>query len=1027
MEKIYNKNLKISIISAILIMVVLIGVLFTTNPHKAFAANETTTEYYVGYSSDRLSEETLYNLTNTYNYKGLGADNSYYNVSKNGKNNEKVSSTGPQITVLTHGLGGAANNWSNIINNGFPKFAYDKKSLISKLDELVIKNTGNEANIYWAKMIKSSDASSREFELIDLKQKENINCDKSYKSSDNATKSDVISDISKHIIIVFEASDSGASNNFVYEEFNHMLSKIIYDVKFLNGGFLPKVNLIGHSRGGITNLQYYMDHPELVEQIYSLGTPYFGSNTASTELGKKFCASALDGLHDVIDRDVYNGYFYRLINNPEVYNNFNVHALGGYSQSDFLFDQLIADDDVVEKFISDDKLIFIKGAVRSTPGFVSSAGDLAKLINQVLSLFRDEGYEEEKWESWIQIVSNIQYIDSNSSFWDNFINLIPIIGTPYFMSDVLVPLDSQLGVDSNTSISKEYVFHRYTKCFDKDNCDTTKISMANMPAVVHNLEARDSDFIEYICDNISLDRNLNGAFKTEICQDGTVSIVDYLADINEKVFIIPSVLNNKTVTKISNGAFANKFNENVEEVIIPNTITIIDDNAFKNCSVIERFSIGNSVQTIGESAFENCSNLIEVYIPSSVTLLGHKAFKDCSRLEYITISNNVSSIGDYAFENCIKLNNILLPKGLNDLGEGAFKDCKSFTNVEIPFNITTISDNLFDGCENLEHVKIPNNVKIIGNYAFNDCYNISNFDIPANVNFLGDYAFSNCKKISALNVPKNTTYLGDGVFNGCSNLTSFSVPTSITSIGRNAFKGCELITNITIPSKVTFIGDEAFKDCYKLKVVMLPNNISYIGDSAFENCISIESITMKPHISYLGEYAFKGCIAMKNISLPNSISTLNNGTFSGCSSLSAVTIQNSTILIKDNVFEYCVSLKNVTIPGDVTSIGNYAFLGCVNLVTVSSQNDIVSIGDGAFKDCVKLKSISISKNATHLGDYIFYGCTSLTKIVIPKSVKYVGENAFYNCSKLTIEIEEQENVSMWNKNWNSTHCLVIYK
>ena len=75
-----------------------------------------------------------------------------------------------------------------------------------------------------------------------------------------------------------------------------MLSKIVYDVKFLNGGELPKINLIGHSRGGLTNLQYALDHPDLVAGLYSMGTPYFGTDTGSTDVGAGVIGGMSHGL-----------------------------------------------------------------------------------------------------------------------------------------------------------------------------------------------------------------------------------------------------------------------------------------------------------------------------------------------------------------------------------------------------------------------------------------------------------------------------------------------------------------------------------------------------------------------------------------------------------------------------------------------------------------------------------------------------------------------------------------------------------
>lgn len=289
---------------------------------------------FTGYSGSTLSEEKLYNATNTYSYNGanpydIGTEKyrlyEYFNV--NGNPASVAISDTPQITVLTHGLGGSAAHWSNQSGTlawsddvAF-QFAYSPNSLISKIDEQLL---GGEALIYWAKMTKHDrDTGVKEFSLVDLKDPANTNlANGTYKNINEAVKTEKLTDVSKHIIVVFEAthdpddkdiSGTDQYNNYVYEEFNYMLSKIVYDVKYLSGK-LPKINLIGHSRGGITNLQYALDHPDLVAGVFSMGTPYFGTDTGSTVLGEQFCAASLEGLSDIITRKIYTSYYNRYDN-----------------------------------------------------------------------------------------------------------------------------------------------------------------------------------------------------------------------------------------------------------------------------------------------------------------------------------------------------------------------------------------------------------------------------------------------------------------------------------------------------------------------------------------------------------------------------------------------------------------------------------------------------------------------------------------------------------------------------------------
>ena len=57
----------------------------------------------------------------------------------------------------------------------------------------------------------------------------------------------------------------------------------MYQVKVANGGVLPKLNLIGHSRGGLTNMQYALDHPQMIDSMYSFDTPYIGTTIAELD------------------------------------------------------------------------------------------------------------------------------------------------------------------------------------------------------------------------------------------------------------------------------------------------------------------------------------------------------------------------------------------------------------------------------------------------------------------------------------------------------------------------------------------------------------------------------------------------------------------------------------------------------------------------------------------------------------------------------------------------------------------------
>ena len=93
-------------------------------------------------------------------------------------------------------------------------------------------------------------------------------------------------------------------------------------------------------------------------------------------------------------------------------------------------------------------------------------------------------------------------------------------------------------------------------------------------------------------------------------------------------------------------------------VTIPDSVTLIGNYAFRNCTSLKSVTIGNSVTSIGNEAFYDCTSLTSVTIPNSVTEIRRYAFYGCTSLTSVTIGNSVTSIGYYAFYNCSSLKEV---------------------------------------------------------------------------------------------------------------------------------------------------------------------------------------------------------------------------------------------------------------------------------------------------------------------------------------------------------------------------------
>ena len=496
----------------------------------------------------------------------------------------------------------------------------------------------------------------------------------------------------------------------------------------------------------------------------------------------------------------------------------------------------------------------------------------------------------------------------------------------------------------------------------------------------------------------------------------------------------------------------------IKELIIPNSVTSIEDGAFYSCFGLTSVTIGNSVTSIGKAAFDSCTGLTSVTIPNSVTSIGDRAFSYCLGLtEVYCNAENVPNTSATAFDHTNISNATLI---VSTSSFDAYKAAKPWNNFGIVKAI------LNGSCgENVNFTLDPETgvLSITGTGAMTNYSSssdvpwcsyksyIKTVEIADGVTSIGNYAFYGCTGLEHVTIPNSVTSIGGSAFYGCSGLTSIEIPSSVTSIGNSAFYNCTGLTSVTIPNSVTSIGGDAFSGCSGLKEVYCnAENVPTTSTDAFNN-INIANATLYVPAASVAAYMAvdpwskfgtvktqDGSIIYHGSCGDNAWYSLDTGTgvlsitgtgamtnyssssnvpwYSYKSYIKSIEMSDEIISIGDYAFYNCDSIESITIPNSVTSIGNYTFYNCSGFTSIEISSSVTSIGSSAFSGCAgelivncKIPSASQSTNGA------FYG-SKFKSVTIGESVTSIGDYAFNKCDSLTSIVVESENTKYDSRN-----------
>lgn len=485
--------------------------------------------------------------------------------------------------------------------------------------------------------------------------------------------------------------------------------------------------------------------------------------------------------------------------------------------------------------------------------------------------------------------------------------------------------------------------------------------------------------------------------------------------------------------------------------------------------------IPGTVTEINEYALYGCTSITSVYIPQSVTSIDQYAFNGMSSLKTVRYAGSQSNwlkirIGSYndsltgltpefdqSLADYCRITTAATEHGTVAVDNAMAKVGDTVTITAIPAAGYAVESYLVDG------VAIPSGgstFTVTGDHVVSATF-VKNYDVAgsgtaygscgANIQWaldtegtlhiygtgaMSDYRYNNeapffpyRADIRAVQLSDGITTIGDRAFYECSGLTEIVLPGSVTSIGHSAFYECRGLTEIVIPDSVTSIGSSAFQWCGLASAEFLGNAPATFSNSAFRDVSSNFTIFYHSGTTGWTSPTWNGYNAVCRDKITTDFSTLddNNRNGQGIYFRLNTTSKTATVGVgttADNNAGYDGGQNgSIVIPDTVTKngetynvigINQYAFANCAWVNTVSIGKNVTSIIPSAFQGCKNLTAITVDANNLQFADqdgvlfdkcglslYVYPAGRAAATYDIPDTCDTVGTQSFYGAVNLT--------------------------
>lgn len=471
---------------------------------------------------------------------------------------------------------------------------------------------------------------------------------------------------------------------------------------------------------------------------------------------------------------------------------------------------------------------------------------------------------------------------------------------------------------------------------------------------------------------------------------------------------IPAAIGPYGISAINSGSFSD--NCFLKKIIIPATVSVINEGAFKGCHNLEDviFTNAANITYIGTDAF--ATQVVTLHADACT----NKDFLTTNLSPKLTFTGTVGE-GIVPFDYAMSAS--------SNINAGA--QTKTYityysgwpTNLEIQY---VVDQETGTGAATL--VDYPTYNELTTKYTSDNYPYITDEYEKAAAEAISVYQqwlsdpgtnmtdnqWDIINAALKLNVPQGVKAYKDGLFSGVIAILNDEGVYEVSDVSGGDILGADrYIQEITFADIDTF-KPYSFSGCSSLKRINITGGNAVIEDYAFaqeedETNFSLTTFNMTGEGSSIGDYAFANNQNLSSVQISAAVNTIGLRPFKDCPLLEDVDFSGGPYFTTENAIIY--GLSNGVKDTVVQCLESRGALSTPGSVSATELAGITKLAEEAFMDCSEIGSVDLSTSQiTTVPTSAFANTESLYSVILPTTCKSISKNAFRDSNVRYVDI-----------------------